>query len=62
MGMTLSPASHSLASFVRSGLAMHDIPTFLVIAVLLSIIGLAVWVCISELNLRRVGTKKPRAE
>ena len=37
---------------------MHDVPTFLVIAVLLSIIGLAVWVFISELNLRRVARRK----
>ena len=27
---------------------MHDVATFLVIAVLLAIIGLAIWVCITE--------------
>ena len=38
----------SLASFVRSIVPMHAVATFLVIAVLLAIIGLAIWVVISE--------------
>ena len=37
----------SLASFVRLALPMHAVATFLVIAAL-AIIGLAIWVVISE--------------
>ena len=49
------------SSFVRSILPMHDVATFLIIAVLLAIIGLAVWVvCCEQIRLRRDRRKRPR--
>ena len=42
---------------------MHDVATFLVIAVLLANIGLAVWVvCSDQIKLRRGRRKRPRPQ